>query len=78
MCDVPDSLSAAPAEGLISMTVTTEVMRIAEKMKKDVEKKLKIKPGYTTFTPLSYIKKGETDYCIRVSSIINSTCIHTQ
>ena len=66
---VTHSAPATPAEGLVPMPVTTEVIRIAEKMKKDAEKNLKIKPGYTTFTPLYYIKEGETDYCIRVSSI---------
>ncbi|XP_019857205.1 PREDICTED: uncharacterized protein LOC109585516 [Amphimedon queenslandica] len=60
------AIVATPPEGLVPMPVTTEVISIAEKMKKDAEKKLKIKPSYTTFTPLSYIKQGETDYCIRV------------
>ncbi|XP_019857206.1 PREDICTED: uncharacterized protein LOC109585517 [Amphimedon queenslandica] len=55
-----------PAEGLDPMLVTPEVTRIAEKMKKDAEWKLEIKQGYTTYAPLSYIKKGKTDYCIRV------------
>ena len=56
----PKYVPPTPAEGLVPTPVTPEVESIAEKMKKDAEKKLKIKPGYTTFTPLSYIKKGET------------------
>ncbi|XP_019853781.1 PREDICTED: uncharacterized protein LOC109583050 [Amphimedon queenslandica] len=62
----PDYVPPGPKESLHPIDVTPEVISIAQKMKKDAEKKLKIKPGYTTFTPLSYIKEGETDYCIRV------------
>ena len=60
----PDYLPPTPAEGLTPMSVTDDVISIAEKMKKDAEKKLK--KSYTTYTPLYYIKKGGTDYCIRV------------
>ncbi|XP_019857396.1 PREDICTED: uncharacterized protein LOC109585710 [Amphimedon queenslandica] len=59
-----NSLPDAPEEGLDPMTVTPEVLNIAEKMKKEAEQKLKT--NFTTFTPLYYIKKGEIDYCIRV------------
>ncbi|XP_019853786.1 PREDICTED: uncharacterized protein LOC109583055 isoform X2 [Amphimedon queenslandica] len=60
----PDYVPPAPPESLVPMTVTPEVISIAQKMKKDAEKKLKT--NFTTFTPLHYIKEGEADYCIRV------------
>ena len=66
----PDYVPPVPAEGLIPMTVTPEVIKIAKNMKRDAEKKLKIVPGYTIYTPLFYIKKSAVDYCIRVSSTV--------
>ncbi|XP_019857204.1 PREDICTED: uncharacterized protein LOC109585515 [Amphimedon queenslandica] len=60
----PDRLPDTPAEGLDPMPVTPEVISIAQKMKKNAEKKLKT--SFTTYTPLYYIKKGESYYCIRV------------
>uniref|UniRef100_A0A1X7TXQ9 Uncharacterized protein n=1 Tax=Amphimedon queenslandica TaxID=400682 RepID=A0A1X7TXQ9_AMPQE len=65
----PDYLPATPAEGLKPMPVTPEVIAIAGKMKKDAEKKLK--KSFSTYTPLYYIKNGETDYCIRVEVGVN-------
>uniref|UniRef100_A0A1X7T4J4 Uncharacterized protein n=1 Tax=Amphimedon queenslandica TaxID=400682 RepID=A0A1X7T4J4_AMPQE len=61
---MPALLSRVPVESPDSVPVTPEVISIAEKMKKEAENKLKT--SFTTYTPLSYIKKGETDYCIRV------------
>ncbi|XP_019861376.1 PREDICTED: uncharacterized protein LOC109589807 isoform X2 [Amphimedon queenslandica] len=66
----PDRLPDTPPEGLDPMPVTPEVISIAEKMKKNAEKKLKT--SFTTYTPLYYIKKGEIDYCIRIFEKMNS------
>ncbi|XP_019853785.1 PREDICTED: uncharacterized protein LOC109583055 isoform X1 [Amphimedon queenslandica] len=62
----PEQLAPTPAESLHPIDVTPEVTSIAQKMKKDAEKILNINPGYATYTPLYYIKEGETNYCIRV------------
>ena len=61
----PEYLPPTPKPGLEPMPVDDNVIKIANLMKPEAEKKLST--TFTTYDPLYYILKGGINYCIRVS-----------